>query len=75
MTEIQKQELQLELMQAQVGMPKNYSYTSVIREMLPNEIGEKRIKEIQMVWNRRRFNENDIRLLIKVCKMYKDSIK
>lgn len=75
MSETKKDELLFKLYKAQVGMPKNYGYINHIRAMLPLEhISKDRANELRMTWNRRRFNENDINLLIKVCENFKKSL-
>jgi len=70
---IQKQELQLELMKAKVGMPKWFSYIDVVKEMHP-DLGEKRANEIRYAWNGRRFDKTDIELLITICREFKKNL-
>lgn len=74
MEELKRQELQLQLMQAKVGMPPRYPYTNIVKEMNPM-IGEKRLNEIRATWNGRRYDKTDVELLIKICKQFKDSLK
>ena len=71
--EFEKQEERLQLMIAKVGMPSRYPYINVIREMHP-DLGEKRANELRQTWNGRRYNQNDIEILIKVCRKFKQSL-
>jgi len=70
---IQKQEFQLELMQAKVGMPKWFSYIEIVKEMHP-DLGEKRANEIRQTWNGRRYDQTDVELLIGICREFKKNL-
>jgi len=71
--EFEKQEQQLQLMIAKVGMPPRYPYINKIKEKHP-ELSEERANELRQTWNGRRYHKNDIELLIWVCKNFKQSL-
>ena len=74
MQRMKEQELQLELLQNKVGIPKGYSYMHVIKHDFKIEVTEERANRLRQVWNLKQFNSEDLNLLIKVCKHFKDKV-